>query len=367
MASVPELSVIVSTFERPGHLERCLASLGRQTGVDGRFEVIVTDDGSADHTAEIVEQFARQAPFPVRFVTQPHDDYRLSRARNNGVRAASGTYLLFTDGDCVFPADHLQQHLAVRTPGFAYGGDAVWLSEAASRGVTLAAIRSGALMKVVTPAMRRRLKWRAYKSLAYQALRHPSKPRMVGCNIAVHRADLEAVNGFDESFVGWGCEDDDFAGRLRRSGVKVRSILHRTHAIHMWHPRHPSRGAKWSDGPNAHRLKASKRLVRCVHGLVERDPADLSVRVVNHKCRWYHMAWPKGAGGKSRKPCEVEVMVLPGSGAFSPHAELRVVVAETDDVPAEFARDSDVILKLDPRELCADSLRQHVHRAVRAA
>ena len=235
-------------------------------------------------------------------------------ARNNGVRASSAPYLLFTDGDCVFPADHLQQHLAVRKLGVAYGGDAVWLSEAASRGVTLATIRSGALMKVVTPAMRRRLQWRAYKSLAYQALRHPSKPRMVGCNMAVHCADLEAINGFDESFVGWGCEDDDFAGRLRRSGVQVRSILHRTHAIHIWHPRHPSRGAKWADSPNAHRLQASKRLVRCVHGLVERDPADLTVRVVNHKCRWFHMAWPKGSGGKSRQPCEVEVMVLPGSG-----------------------------------------------------
>jgi glycosyltransferase involved in cell wall biosynthesis len=366
MASVPELSVIVSTFERPGHLERCLASLGRQVGVEGRFEVIVTDDGSTDHTAEVVEQFAKQAPFAVRFVTQPHEGFQPGRARNNGVRASSAPYLVFTDGDCVLPPDYLQQHLAARRPGAAYCGDAVWLSEAASRDVTLAAIRSGKFLQAVSSAAHRRLRWRAFKSLAYQTLGHSHKPRTVACNMAVYRADFVAINGFDESFVGWGCEDDDVGIRLRRSGVRVRTSLHRTHAIHIWHPRHPTRSTKWTDGLNVQRL-ASKRLVRCVHGLVERDPADLSVRVVNHKCRWYHMAWPKGAGGQSRKECEVEIMVLPGAGAFSTHAELRVVVSETDDVPAEFARESDFILKLDPRELSADSLRQHVHRAVRAA
>ena len=45
-----QIAVIVSTFERPGHLERCLASLEAQRGVDGNFEVVVTDDGSRDDT-----------------------------------------------------------------------------------------------------------------------------------------------------------------------------------------------------------------------------------------------------------------------------------------------------------------------------
>ncbi len=40
-----EIAVVVSTFERLGHLRRCLASLAAQRGVEGRFEVVVTDDG----------------------------------------------------------------------------------------------------------------------------------------------------------------------------------------------------------------------------------------------------------------------------------------------------------------------------------
>ena len=48
MASELELSVILTTFERPQHLERCLASLTLQRGVEGAFEVVVADDGSRD-------------------------------------------------------------------------------------------------------------------------------------------------------------------------------------------------------------------------------------------------------------------------------------------------------------------------------
>ena len=39
------------------------------------------------------------------------------------------------------------------------------------------------------------------------------------------RADYERVNGYDENFVGWGCEDDDLRLRLRHAGVRIESIL----------------------------------------------------------------------------------------------------------------------------------------------
>ena len=45
-----EIAVVLTTYERPEHLERSLASLALQQGVDGKFEVIVTDDGSQDRT-----------------------------------------------------------------------------------------------------------------------------------------------------------------------------------------------------------------------------------------------------------------------------------------------------------------------------
>src|SRR6478736_3313205 len=65
MPSQLEIAVIVSTYQRPAHLERSLLSLAHQRGVDDKYEVIVTDDGSTDSTQSIVRKFARAAKFPV--------------------------------------------------------------------------------------------------------------------------------------------------------------------------------------------------------------------------------------------------------------------------------------------------------------
>jgi GT2 family glycosyltransferase len=83
------------------------------------------------------------------------------------------------------------------------------------------------------------------------------------------------VNGFDEEYVGWGCEDDDLGFRLRMAGRRIRTIAGSTQAYHLWHPTDPSCPATWSQGANVERFLHGKREVRCRRGLV-----DLSARAV---------------------------------------------------------------------------------------
>jgi len=78
-------------------------------------------------------------------------------------------------------------------------------------------------MKFVSRSERQRLFQKRLKDQYYLWTRHPKKPKLTGYNIGISRADFEAVNGFDESFVGWGCEDDDIAFRLRRAGRRMRA------------------------------------------------------------------------------------------------------------------------------------------------
>ena len=56
-----------------------------------------------------------------------------------------------------------------------------------------------------------------------------------GCNIGVWRDDFVAVNGFDESFSGWGREDSDFAIRLIRAGVRLKDGRFAVPVLHLWH------------------------------------------------------------------------------------------------------------------------------------
>ena len=127
-----ELSVILTTYQRPDHLERSLASLALQRAVAGRFEVIVADDGSEDRTHTVVRNFMRTADFPLKFITHPHRGFRVSLCRNDGVRASIGQYLLFSDSDCLFPPNHLERHLAARRPGVVRAGNCLRLDHDAT-------------------------------------------------------------------------------------------------------------------------------------------------------------------------------------------------------------------------------------------
>jgi glycosyltransferase involved in cell wall biosynthesis len=264
-----ELSVILTTYERPRHLERSLASLALQQNMAGRFEVVVVDDGSKDDTHDVVHKFARTANFPVKLTTHEHDGFRVSLCRNDGVRASVGDYILISDSDCLFPPHHLEQHLVARKPNIIRAGNCYRLDQETTEWLTVADIAAGKYRRTVSYVERWRL-WRRWMSdVRYQLRHHPIKPKLMGFNIAISRSDLEAVNGFDEEYVGWGCEDDDFAARLRLLGKQVRTVVGYTQAYHMWHPIDPSNPGVWSAGPNVQRLLHGKREIKCRKGLVD--------------------------------------------------------------------------------------------------
>jgi glycosyltransferase involved in cell wall biosynthesis len=270
MSQTPEIAILVSSYERPRHLARALASIARQEGVDGKMEVVVSDDGSTDETPQLVADFARSVNFPVTFTTHPHEAFQLARCRNEGVAASTAPYLLFLDGDCVIPRDHVAIQLRLRKPGVAMAGGAVYLDEAASARVTEELIRRGLPRLQVPWSERRRLAKQAVASWWYRLIRHPTKPKFFGLNVGIWRNDYERCNGYDETFVGWGCEDDDLRIRLRQARVKVRSSVPWTHTYHLWHPFDATRPKRWREGRNVGYLTRECRPIRCENGLAKR-------------------------------------------------------------------------------------------------
>ena len=169
----PEIALLISTYQRPAHLRRALESVALQSGVDGLMEVVVTDDGSTDETASIVSEFARRVPFRVGFTTHEHGGFQLARCRNEGVRASTAPYLLFLDGDCILPRDHVRKHLDHRRPNTVMAGDCCRLDEEPSDRVTLDVIRSGAFTDWAPASELRRLR-KADRSCAVLPVDSPS-------------------------------------------------------------------------------------------------------------------------------------------------------------------------------------------------
>ncbi|MEW9546842.1 glycosyltransferase family 2 protein [Nonomuraea sp. NPDC050783] len=95
---IPLLSVIVPFHNVEPYLTECLRSLAAQTLDD--LEVVLVDDGSADGSRRIAEDFAAADP---RFVLIGQRNQGPGPARNAGIRRARGTYLAFADADDVVP------------------------------------------------------------------------------------------------------------------------------------------------------------------------------------------------------------------------------------------------------------------------
>ncbi len=207
-----------------------------QRGVAGLMEVVVTDDGSTDDTPQVVQEFARTVDFPVRFTTHPHTTFQLCRCRNEGVAASSAPYLLFLDGDCLLPPNHVALHLRYRRARVVRAGNCVRLSKSNSARIDDDVIRRGEFTRMVPLPVICKLRMKGIRSMMYEFFRHARKPWLIGNNVAIWRDDYVRVNGFDENFEGWGGEDDDLGSRVRRAGLSVCSSLRWTNTYHLWHP-----------------------------------------------------------------------------------------------------------------------------------
>lgn len=321
--SEPALAVIVTTFERPQHLRRSLASIASQGRVTGGFELIVCDDGSQDGTARLVTDFAADVGFPVSFITHPHAGFQPGRCRNDGVGSSVAPYLVFCDGDCVLPPGHLAAHAAAARRSTVLLGEPCYLDETLSTQVSVERIRTGNLLATVPRSVRLR------STISTSFHRYRRRRKLYSGFFSLWREDLERINGFDENFTGWGCEDDDLGLRLRRSGVRSASIMASTRSFHLWHPRHPSRTPRWRDGSNVAYFERRLRLTRCLNGLSKRDALDVTMGVVGRSAetsvaRTLLETLPRPV--PALPGAEVEILFRPGDGEFSGLADCSVLV-----------------------------------------
>lgn len=233
------LSVVITTYNRSDALLAVLDGLSRQT--DRRFEVIVADDGSREaHRQPILDSAVAHA-LRVVHVWHPDVGFTASRVRNRGVAAASGQYLVFLDGDCVPEIDFIVRHKQLAETGFFVNGSRVLLSPVLTQQVVSGRERISGRSWAYW--FRQRLQGHASKLTGLLRLpdwsgrvqRAFSWKGIRSCNMGVWRADFERVDGFDESFVGWGHEDADFVLRLHHSGVARKNGFCATEVYHLWH------------------------------------------------------------------------------------------------------------------------------------
>ena len=198
MSEFPSLSVIIATHERPQKVACLIADLSIQENAP-QFEILICDDGSCSETLHFLDFVCRLNG--AKLLTQEDRGFRVASARNMGLRNARNEIVVFLDDDIRVLPNFLREHGKIHnqeTNHIALIGPRLYVTN--------------------------------YPLCHMRKARCPWKVCYT-CNLSVQLTDLMAVQGFDESFMGYGLEDNELAYRLFKSGVQFVS----SHRIPVFH------------------------------------------------------------------------------------------------------------------------------------
>lgn len=104
------ISVIIPIYKVELYVRKCIESILNQENCGASIECVVVDDCTPDDSMSVVHSLVDEYKGTIRFVFMKHDRNRgLSAARNTGIEAATGDYILFVDSDDWLPADALSK------------------------------------------------------------------------------------------------------------------------------------------------------------------------------------------------------------------------------------------------------------------
>lgn len=97
-------SIIIPVYNRPDEVEELLDSLTQST-FEGKFEVVIIEDGSTVSCLNVVEKYNQKLDISYYFKENsgPGD------SRNYGMKIAKGDYFLIFDSDCIIPKEYLKE------------------------------------------------------------------------------------------------------------------------------------------------------------------------------------------------------------------------------------------------------------------
>lgn len=274
------ISFIVLTYNRCDALLAVLRSLATQCSV--HHEILIADDGSSRTQVDMLYKNCPAFRCQVRHIWHPDVGFTAAAARNLGAYYAQGEYLVFMDGDCVPGKSFVQAHTLLAERGMLVNGSRVMLSERLTKQVV-----DQSLDLLVQPAAfwwKARLQGDSNKLLHMLywpwplfRVKQAFKWRGIrSCNLGVWKSDFVAVNGFDETFEGWGHEDADLVLRLSHLGVLRKNGFLATEVFHLWHQENQRSHASTNHKKVGERMKTG--LVRAEKGL-DAVHADLAVKI----------------------------------------------------------------------------------------
>ena len=223
------VSIIIPVYNRKEKLAKTIAALTHQTYPHDLIEIIIADDGSSDNPDELCEIFEDQ--FPIKYIFQEDNGYRLSEIRNKGIEASTHDQVIILDCDMLpLPTlvESYMKYAHVSKKVVLIGGrryvstDEVTYQQIIddmSHVSTLPSLDTGT-GKVPEGDLAPSEDWRYKIYRSTNDLKNSKYPFRAFCggNVCFHKSLIQTIGGFDEDFKAWGAEDTEFGFRVYNHG-----------------------------------------------------------------------------------------------------------------------------------------------------
>lgn len=228
----PTVTLIINTAQQADYLSRVLRAVTHQS--EKPDELVIAEDGEDADTRRVIEQWIANQGGTCLHLTQEKAGFRRSRILNHAIARSVSDYVVFLDGDTIPHPDFVRDHRLMARRGHFFQGHRVLIKQAGAAQFGLGSFnadRRRALLAGQLQGLKHVYRWMAPFR---RVLRHLDGVR--GCNLGIWRDDLLRTNGYDEDYVGWGCEDLDLALRLIRANILRMDVRGRALCYHLWHP-----------------------------------------------------------------------------------------------------------------------------------
>jgi glycosyltransferase involved in cell wall biosynthesis len=240
MSKPTSCTLIICIYNQAPQLRRVLETVATQSVTD--FDIVIADDGSSDNAAAVINDYRTHHP-DVSMTHLWHEDEGFYKTimLNKAFKSASGDYLIVIDGDMLLHHRFIENHRRyARKDRVLCGFRGVKLGREITRRLS-----AGEQALSQNPL---RLFWQTLRGKVEEGTRgivihnqwlrsiiaRRSK-RLAGCNFSIHRENLFAVNGMDETILIYGFEDFELGHRLTLSGLQISDVSRLCNTCHLHH------------------------------------------------------------------------------------------------------------------------------------
>lgn len=234
------VSLIVTTYNQKERLSLVLDSIKNLNVLPN--EVIIADDGSKRDTKDLILKYQQEFPCPLIHVWQEDLGFRAAKIRNEGIKVATGEYIVFIDGDMVLNEYFIKDHLDYAVRGQFLQGNRILLDKHETENL-LKDRNCNSYKKTFAHKSYKARRCSLLSNIIYKFSYHDKKffkkndliKGSKSCNISFFKNDAISSGLFDERYVGWGLEDSDFVARFLINGGIFRRLKFKGLAYHLYH------------------------------------------------------------------------------------------------------------------------------------